>query len=176
MTLQANEPGYILRMGSSCFASRADASTVLKVYQIWIDGKRSYYPPPCEEALYNREYLIYKHLGKHPKILLCLGLEELHPEFHSLRLELAPLGNVRQFIEDHENDQEQEQEHKGQRPRLNTEPKTFVLSSSALGQKSPFKGSSHSSVMVRIVSLWPEGHSRCVVRTCTSWQWEVQYD
>ena len=30
------------------------------------------------------------------------GLEELHPGIRSLRLELAPLGNVRQFIENHE--------------------------------------------------------------------------
>ncbi|KAB5559907.1 hypothetical protein GE09DRAFT_1285811 [Coniochaeta sp. 2T2.1] len=50
------------------------------------------------ESLAN-EALIYKHLGEHPQILRCFGLEQVHPGIHSLRLELAPLGNLRQFIQ-----------------------------------------------------------------------------
>lgn len=93
--------GSILGMGSSCFASVYDSLTVLKGYEIWVDGRRrSYYPRSCEEALH-RELLIYERLGTHPQILRCFGLEQVHPRVHSLRLEVAPLGNVRQYIEDH---------------------------------------------------------------------------
>jgi hypothetical protein len=46
-----------------------------------------------------KQALIYQHLGEHPQILRCLGLEEVHPGLHSLRLELAHFGNARQFIE-----------------------------------------------------------------------------
>jgi serine/threonine protein kinase len=96
--------GSILGIGASCFVSYADKSSVLKGYEIWVDGKRrSYYPRPCEEAL-SREEAIYTRLGKHPQILRCFGLEEVHSGIHSLRLELAPLGNVRQFIEEHSGD------------------------------------------------------------------------
>lgn len=88
-------------MGSSCFVSVCDGLTVLKGYEIWVGGKRrSYFPRSCEEAL-RREELIYKNLGPHPQILRCFGLEEVHPEIHSLRLEVASLGNVRQYIEEH---------------------------------------------------------------------------
>jgi serine/threonine protein kinase len=31
-------------------------------------------------------------------VLRCFGLEQVHPGIHSLRLELAPLGSVRQYI------------------------------------------------------------------------------
>lgn len=100
----SSKPGTILGMGASCFVSTADVSAVFKGYEIWVDKKRqSYYPRSCEDALI-REDLIYKHLGKHPQVLKCFGLEEVHPGIHSLRLELAPLGNVRQFIEEHEDD------------------------------------------------------------------------
>ncbi len=41
---------------------------------------------------------MYQHLGEHPHILKCYGLVDIHPGVHSLRLERAPYGNVRQFI------------------------------------------------------------------------------
>lgn len=94
--------GLIIAMGASCFVSYADDNTVLKGYEIWVDGKRvSYYERDCEDA-FSREELVYKHLGKHPQILQCYGLEEVHQGIHSLRLELAPLGNVCQFIKQHQ--------------------------------------------------------------------------
>lgn len=93
--------GAIIGIGSSCFVSIRDSLTVLKGYEIWVDGKRrSYFPRPCEEAL-RREQLVYEKIGPHPQILQCFGLEEVHPGVHSLRLEVAPLGNVRQYIEEH---------------------------------------------------------------------------
>ena len=102
--LKSPIPATILGMGASCFASTADASTIFKGYEIWVDGKRqSYYARSCEDDLL-REETIYKHIGDHPQILTCFGLEEIHPGIHSLRLELAPLGNVRQFMENHKND------------------------------------------------------------------------
>ena len=47
---------------------------------------------------------IFEHLGKHPKILSCYGLEEAHHEVHSLLLELVLLGNVQQFMIELAND------------------------------------------------------------------------
>lgn len=95
------EEGAIIGMGASCFASYAADGTVLKGYQIWVNGKRrSYYESSCEDAL-AREAAIYKHLGEHPQILRCFGLVEIHPNIHSLRLELAPLGNIRQYVGNH---------------------------------------------------------------------------
>ncbi len=92
--------GAILGMGGSCFVSYVDEGTVHKSYEIWVNGRRrSYYPEGCEEDLV-REYTIYKHLGKHDRILHCFGLDEIrHPGVHALRLELAPLGTVRDLIQ-----------------------------------------------------------------------------
>ncbi|OAA63573.1 Protein kinase-like domain protein [Niveomyces insectorum RCEF 264] len=91
----------IIGMGASCFASSTDGKTVLKGYEIWEGGqRRAAYARSCEETL-AREDQVYRRLGPHPQILTCYGLEEVHPGVHALRLELAPLGNVRQFIEDH---------------------------------------------------------------------------
>ncbi|KAI0410591.1 kinase-like protein [Xylaria grammica] len=91
--------GAILGMGGSCFVSYVDEGTVHKGYEIWVNGRRrSYYPVGCEENL-AREHAIYKHLGKHDRILRCFGLDEIHnPGVHALRLELAPLGTVRNLI------------------------------------------------------------------------------
>ncbi len=97
----APEEGYILGIGASCFVSVYDSQTVLKGYQIWVHGKRrSYKSRNCEEAI-QWEELIYKQLGKHPRILSCYGLAQVHPAVNSLRLELAPLGNLRQYIDSH---------------------------------------------------------------------------
>ncbi|KAF5020390.1 hypothetical protein F66182_7598 [Fusarium sp. NRRL 66182] len=91
-------------MGSSCFVSVYDGHTVLKGYEIWVNGRRrSYYPRSCEDSL-RREELIYRKLGQHPQVLQCFGLMEVHPGVSSLRLEMAPMGNLRQFIEEHINE------------------------------------------------------------------------
>lgn len=97
----ALQPGFILGMGASCFVSVYNRETVLKGYEIWVNGKRqSYKSCPCEESVCWEE-LVYEHLGRHPRILSCYGLVEVCHAVHSLHLELAPLGNVRQYIEDH---------------------------------------------------------------------------
>lgn len=101
MPARVLDTGFILGIGASCFISVYDSETVLKDYEIWVNGKRqSYRSQPCEDSV-SWEELVYKHLGSHPNILLCYWLVEVRPSVHSLRLELAPLGNVRQYIEDH---------------------------------------------------------------------------
>ncbi|ERS95382.1 TKL protein kinase [Sporothrix schenckii ATCC 58251] len=80
-------PYKLLGLGATCYVTKTDNKTVLKGYQ-------------CEDDLV-REATIYRHLGSHPQILECFGLEEQCPGVHSLRLELAPLGCVRQFIAEH---------------------------------------------------------------------------
>ncbi|KAI0104208.1 kinase-like protein [Nemania sp. FL0031] len=80
--------GAILSMGGSCFVSYVDKE----------GQRRSYCSNSCEELL-AREYAIYRHLGKHNRILRCFGLDEIHsPGVHALGLELAPLGTVRDLI------------------------------------------------------------------------------
>ncbi|BDD62963.1 hypothetical protein MAP00_009292 [Monascus purpureus] len=88
----------IIGIGGSCFVSCTDKLTVLKSYEVWEDGElRASIPEPCEEALVRGE-TVYKRLGKHPQILQCFGLREIHPGIHALHLELAPWRNVREFI------------------------------------------------------------------------------
>jgi len=89
----------IVGMGASAIVSSTDKKTALKGYQVWEDGKiRASCEDDCEKQL-AREAAIYHRLGEHPQVLLCFGLEEVHPGVNSLRLEYAPLGDVRRFIQ-----------------------------------------------------------------------------
>ncbi|KAH9216779.1 kinase-like domain-containing protein [Leptodontidium sp. 2 PMI_412] len=74
--------------GSSIVSAESGGKTALKGHQVWVEGS----------AAPSREGVVYQHLGEHPHILKCYGLVEVHPSVHSLRLERAPYGNVRQFI------------------------------------------------------------------------------
>lgn len=90
----------IVGLGGSCLISSTDKETALKGYQVWEDGEcRARCEHDSEKEL-AREALIYKHLGEHPHILRCYGLEEVHLGINSLRLEYAPLGEVRKFIKE----------------------------------------------------------------------------
>ncbi|KAJ4194399.1 hypothetical protein NW755_003155 [Fusarium falciforme] len=99
----------VLAVGGSSYVSTTDdPNVVLKGYQIWEDGRcvLDYYEDPgipqtSGEDDMIREAAIYQHLGNHPLILRFLGLQELGPDIHSLRLELAPLNNVRSYIKEH---------------------------------------------------------------------------
>src|SRR4051812_4347060 len=87
----------IVGLGGSCFISSTDKKTALKGYHVWEDGEcRAWCEHDSEKEL-AREAFIYKHLGNHPHILYCYGLEEVHPGINSLRLEYAPLGDVRKL-------------------------------------------------------------------------------
>ncbi|GAP92672.1 putative TKL protein kinase [Rosellinia necatrix] len=89
----------IVGLGGSCFVTSTDKKTALKGYQVWEGGVLRAMCEHNSEKVLAREALVYKHLGEHPHILRCFGLEEVHPGVHSLRVEYAPLGEVRSFIE-----------------------------------------------------------------------------
>lgn len=93
-------PYQLLGLGATSYVTTTDNTTVLKGHQVWRDGKYYMGRDDCEDDL-AREAAIYAHLGEHPQILKCFGLEEHCAGVHSLRLELAPLGCVRQFIAEH---------------------------------------------------------------------------
>ncbi|KAH6631475.1 kinase-like domain-containing protein, partial [Chaetomium tenue] len=97
-------PYELLGLGATSYVTTTDHQTVLKSHQVWRNGKPYLAREPCEADL-AREAAIYAHLGDdhhhHPHILRCFGLEELCAGVHALRLELAPLGGVRQFIAEH---------------------------------------------------------------------------
>ncbi len=93
-------PYKLLGIGGSSIVSLAsDEKTALKGYEVWDGDQRCAYREEngCEKLLV-KEDGVYKLLGKHAHILECYGLIEVHPGVHSLRLELAPYGNVREFI------------------------------------------------------------------------------
>ncbi|TPX16990.1 uncharacterized protein E0L32_003552 [Thyridium curvatum] len=64
-----------------------------------IGGKRTGQYEPCQDRIL-REDIIYRHLGQHPRRLQYFGLEQVSPGVHSIRLELAPHGCLRQYIQD----------------------------------------------------------------------------
>ncbi len=90
----------LLGLGATSYVTTTDNKTVLKGYQVWRDGKFYIGQDDCEDDL-AREAAVYAHLGDHQQILKCFGLEQHCAGVHSLRLELAPLGCVRQFIAEH---------------------------------------------------------------------------
>ncbi|RSL40192.1 hypothetical protein CEP54_016173 [Fusarium duplospermum] len=91
----------IIGLGGSSFISSIDKKTVLKGYQVWEDGKCRAMCQHVSEDELAREAFVYKHLGENPHVLYCYGLEEVHQGVHSLRLEYAPFGDVRKFIQQH---------------------------------------------------------------------------
>lgn len=96
----------IVGIGGCCFVTSTDKKTALKGYEVWEDGEiRAWRERACwgrdREKELAQEAFVYKVLGEHPNILRCYGLEEVHPGINSLRLEYAPLGDVRKFIREH---------------------------------------------------------------------------
>lgn len=95
-----NIPYELLGIGATCYVTTTDHNTVLKGHQVWKVGKHYMSGDECENEL-AREATIYEHHGEHPQVLS--GLQRHAENIHSIRLELAPLGCVRQFIEKHAN-------------------------------------------------------------------------
>ncbi|KAL2022600.1 hypothetical protein VTK56DRAFT_4944 [Thermocarpiscus australiensis] len=94
----------IIGMGGSAFITCTDGKTVLEGQDVWENGRHcASFEFPSEEGIV-REEAICKLLGDHPQILKCFGLEEIHPGVRALRLQLAPLGDLRRYIEKHPND------------------------------------------------------------------------
>ena len=94
----------ILGTGISALVTTTDNVTALKGYEVWWNGKLTIDHPWPDEDRILRENTMYKYLGEHPRILKCLGLHEIRPGAHSLRLELAPLGCVRLYMHLHPDD------------------------------------------------------------------------
>ncbi|KAG5753480.1 hypothetical protein H9Q70_003880 [Fusarium xylarioides] len=84
--------------GLTSIVTTVDNETVLKGYEVWWNGRLTgKCHEPCEERML-REDTIYRHLGEHPRILKSLGLQQIRPGVHSLRLEMAPLGCLRAYL------------------------------------------------------------------------------
>jgi serine/threonine protein kinase len=93
-----NQKPRFLGGGISCIVTTDDNKTALKGYEVWWNGKiTGKCAEPCEERILGED-AIYTHLGEHPQILRNFGLEEVRPGVHSLRLELASLGCLRQYL------------------------------------------------------------------------------
>lgn len=88
---------------SVIYSDKAKPNVVLKAETIWIDG-RPYGPPSMAEQTRSdlcREHNIYMAIGYHPHITRCFGL--VHDDSGNaiaLKLERAPKGNLRHFIEE----------------------------------------------------------------------------
>lgn len=81
---QSRMPYPLLGLGATSYVTTTDNTTVLKGHQVWRDGKYYMGRDDCEDDL-AREAAIYAHLGEHPQILKCFGLEEHCAGVHSLR-------------------------------------------------------------------------------------------
>ncbi|RYP65718.1 hypothetical protein DL771_008163 [Monosporascus sp. 5C6A] len=91
----------VVGAGASSFVTCTDKKIVLKSHQVWEGGEiRPSLSASFEDALC-REAFMYQHLDTHSNIPACHGLEEIHPGVHALRLELAPSGNLRDYIQKH---------------------------------------------------------------------------
>ncbi len=92
----------IIGYGSTSIVT-VDDKTTLKGCEVWWRGKRTGKYESCEDRI-NREDTMYRHLGQHPRILRYLGLEEASQGVHSIRLELAALGCLGQYIQNSPDD------------------------------------------------------------------------
>ncbi|OAA53441.1 Protein kinase-like domain protein [Niveomyces insectorum RCEF 264] len=93
--------GAILGMGGSCFVSFVDDKTVHKSHQVWIKGRQRSCRSQSAEDDIQREAEVLQHLGPHPCIVAFYGVDEIAPGVHALRLERAPLGSLRDYIQTH---------------------------------------------------------------------------
>ncbi|KAF4436473.1 TKL protein kinase [Fusarium austroafricanum] len=88
---------------SVIYADKAEPNVVLKAETIWIDGK-PYGPPSTVEQTNQdllREHHIYQAIGDHQHITRCFDLVyDQHNNAIALKLERAPKGNLRHFIEE----------------------------------------------------------------------------
>lgn len=88
-----------------------DTPTVLKGWAVWYKGEEPLGPvrsPEEADEMVRSEAAIYEILGKHDRILDCLGLEIAvlkdagpDPMAWALRLERAPVGGLRKYLYDH---------------------------------------------------------------------------
>ncbi|KAI0856634.1 kinase-like domain-containing protein [Xylaria cubensis] len=88
---------------SIVYTEKGNTKTVLKAAGFWLDGEKYDHPALAEDTSnrFKREAALYEALGSHPCILTCMGVELMPDgeEAWALRLERAPHGNVREYME-----------------------------------------------------------------------------
>lgn len=88
---------------SIVYTEKGNSKTVLKAVGFWLDGEMYDHAAFAEDTSnrFKREAALYEALGSHPCILKCMGVELMPDgeEAWALRLERAPHGNLREYIE-----------------------------------------------------------------------------
>ncbi|KPM39219.1 hypothetical protein AK830_g7342 [Neonectria ditissima] len=91
---------------SIVYAEKGNSESVLKAAGFWLDGEMYDHAAFAENTSnrFKREAAVYEALGSHPCILTCIGIELMpdREEAWALRLERAPHGNLREFMEKNE--------------------------------------------------------------------------
>jgi serine/threonine protein kinase len=90
----------IIGSGWTAIVTLYDECSVLKGYEVWVDGRcrRKITPNDSSKTSQAREDIVYKRLGSHPHIPKYYGLVKVAAGVYSLRLELAQWGNLRDLI------------------------------------------------------------------------------
>ncbi|KAI1162820.1 kinase-like domain-containing protein [Nemania serpens] len=88
---------------SIIYTEKGNSESVLKAAGFWLDGEMYDHPVFAENTSnrFKREAALYEALGPHPCILTSMGVELLPDgeEAWALRLERAPHGNLREYME-----------------------------------------------------------------------------
>ncbi|KFA81799.1 hypothetical protein S40288_06987 [Stachybotrys chartarum IBT 40288] len=88
---------------SIVYTEKGNLKSVLKAVGFWLDGEMYDHAAFAEDTSnrFKREAALYEALGSHPCIVACLGLEWMPDgeEAWALRLERAPHGNLRDYIQ-----------------------------------------------------------------------------
>ncbi|KAH6983686.1 kinase-like domain-containing protein [Ilyonectria sp. MPI-CAGE-AT-0026] len=91
---------------SIVYTEKGNSKSVLKAVGFWLDGEMYDHAAFAEDTSnrFKREAALYEALGSHPCILTCMGVELMPDgeEAWALRLERAPHGNLREYIEKNE--------------------------------------------------------------------------
>jgi serine/threonine protein kinase len=93
----------IIGIGSSGIVTTEDGTTVLKGHTVVSNGRVTHFRDDFERINISlaQEHRAYERLGSHKNIVQYLGRVLIQPGVYSLRLELAPKGDLRSFIETH---------------------------------------------------------------------------
>ncbi|KAI0549240.1 kinase-like domain-containing protein [Xylaria curta] len=88
---------------SIVYTEKGNTRTVLKAAGFRLDGEKYDHPAFAEDTSnrFKREAALYEALGSHPCIITCMGIEFMPDgeEAWALRLERAPHGNLREYME-----------------------------------------------------------------------------
>jgi serine/threonine protein kinase len=93
----------VIGIGSSGIVTTEDGTIVLKGHTVVSNGRVTHFRDDFERANISlvQEHRAYERLGSHKNIAQYLGRVQVQPGVYSLRLELAPKGDLRAFIETH---------------------------------------------------------------------------